>query len=288
MTARAFSSRAVRLAAVLAAAIGCCLLPAGMAQPVAAAAAGATAEWTWPLDPPPQVVRGFEPPATRYGPGHRGVDLAGMAGAAVLAAGSGVVGFAGSVAGRGVVTVVHGGLRTTYEPVEPLVTAGEVVLTGEPIGVLRTGGHCGMLRACLHWGLLRGEEYLDPLALLSSRPARLLPVWGIPLPYSARVPPDPPAAAGGAPAAVVRPPPDRRGLAPLSPAAAPVPRATEAASRRDRGPSPPASSGTPGAALPTSGSAAPGVPAAVLAAAVLTAVTGAAALVRGGRRDRGG
>jgi murein DD-endopeptidase MepM/ murein hydrolase activator NlpD len=59
-----------------------------------------------------------------FGPGHRGVDLAAVAGAPVLAAGAGTVVFAGTVAGRGVVSVDHsGGLRTTYEPVLPTVTA---------------------------------------------------------------------------------------------------------------------------------------------------------------------
>jgi len=227
------------------------------------------------------VVRGFEPPATRYGPGHRGVDLAGGAGAAVLAAGGGVVGFAGSVAGRGVVTVVHGGLRTTYEPVEALVTAGEVVLTGEPIGVLRPGGHCGLLRTCLHWGLLRGQEYLDPLALLSSRPARLLPVWGVPLPYSARVPPDPPAAAGGAPAAAVRPATHPLPVAPRPTTRARLP-AIATAPSEDQVPSPPTRPATSTAAT-TEPSA---LAAAGLAAAALA--TTAAVLTRGAGRGRGG
>src|SRR5262249_19725721 len=70
----------------------------------------------WPLSGSPAVVRGFHPPALRYGPGHRGVDLAAAAGEPVLAAGAGTVVFAGVVAGRGVVSLSHpGGLRTTYE-----------------------------------------------------------------------------------------------------------------------------------------------------------------------------
>jgi murein DD-endopeptidase MepM/ murein hydrolase activator NlpD len=95
------------------------------------------------------------------------VDLAAVAGEPVLAAGPGVVAFAGRVAGRGVVVVRHaGGLRTTYEPVVPGVRVGERVVAGTPIGALEAvRGHCP--GPCLHWGALRGTTYLDPLGLLA-------------------------------------------------------------------------------------------------------------------------
>ena len=94
----------------------------------------------------------------------------------MLAAGDGVVVFAGMVAGRPVVSIDHaGGLRTTYEPVDPSVGAGQAVARGSPIGTL-TAGHEGCpAAACLHWGLRRGETYLDPLLLLVVR-VRLLPL----------------------------------------------------------------------------------------------------------------
>jgi murein DD-endopeptidase MepM/ murein hydrolase activator NlpD len=84
--------------------------------------------------------------------------------------------FAGPVAGRGVVSIEHpGGLRTTYQPVAALVTAGDAVGAGDPIGVLDPG-HAGCpVEACLHWGLRRGELYLDPLTLLGLGQVRLLP-----------------------------------------------------------------------------------------------------------------
>src|SRR5204863_385874 len=37
----------------------------------------------WPLRPRPPVVAGFHPPASRFGAGHRGVDLAGTVGQVV-------------------------------------------------------------------------------------------------------------------------------------------------------------------------------------------------------------
>jgi murein DD-endopeptidase MepM/ murein hydrolase activator NlpD len=161
--------------------------------PVAAAASGPG--WRWPLAGTPVVATPFRPPATRYGAGHRGVDLTADPGTPVLAAGDGVVGFAGMLAGRGVVTVVHGALRTTYEPVEPGVSVGQVVRAGDALGTLAAGHTgCPVATACLHWGLRRGEDYLDPLSLLRRQRSRLLPVWGVPLPGQARALGSPPVA----------------------------------------------------------------------------------------------
>jgi murein DD-endopeptidase MepM/ murein hydrolase activator NlpD len=142
----------------------------------------------WPLAGPPTVVRTFHPPAFRYGPGHRGIDLAAVAGAPVLAAGTGTVVFAGMVAGRGVVSVSHpGDLRTTYEPVSATVIAGQRVAKGEQIGTVQFG-HAGCpVPVCLHWGVFRsaasgpqpGEferDYLDPLRLIARARVRLLPI----------------------------------------------------------------------------------------------------------------
>jgi murein DD-endopeptidase MepM/ murein hydrolase activator NlpD len=134
------------------------------------------APWTAPLADP-VVGRPFEAPPHAYGPGHRGVDLVATAGIPVLAAGSGVVAFAGMVAGRPVVSIDHAnGLRTTYEPVDPSVGAGQAVARESPIGTL-AGGHAGCpVEACLHWGVRRGDTYLDPLALLWPPRVRLLPL----------------------------------------------------------------------------------------------------------------
>ncbi|MFG1800176.1 murein hydrolase activator EnvC family protein [Micromonospora carbonacea] len=131
----------------------------------------------WPLDGVPRPARRFEPPPQPWLPGHRGVDLIAEPGAVVRAAGPGVVLHAGQVAGRPVITVGHSaGLRTTYEPVTPGVRVGDRVAAGASLGRLEPG-HAGCPdRACLHWGLRRGEEYLDPTALLGLGPVRLLPL----------------------------------------------------------------------------------------------------------------
>jgi murein DD-endopeptidase MepM/ murein hydrolase activator NlpD len=145
---------------------------AGPPGPVDAPAA----RFSWPLDPPPPVLRRFTAPATPWGPGHRGVDLAGTPGQPVLAAADGTVVFAGHLVDRGVVSVDHpGGLRTTYEPVSPAVAPGQRVARGEPLGQLRPGHPGCPASACLHWGLRRGDAYLDPLVVLRAPRVRLLP-----------------------------------------------------------------------------------------------------------------
>lgn len=164
------------------------------------AAATGTGPWQWPLSPTPEVVRPAQLPAEPWLPGHRGVDLATAAGSPVLAAGAGTVSFAGVVVDRGVVVVTHGELRTTYEPVDPLVARGDVVVAGEPLGVLSAVPvHCAP-RPCLHWGLRRAEVYLDPLLLVRPGRARLLPVWGAPALTPAGASPDSTAWVGNGPA----------------------------------------------------------------------------------------
>lgn len=146
-------------------------------EPLPGGATGA-GRYGWPLRPAPAIVTPFAQPDNPYGPGHRGVDLAGAPGGPVTAARAGTVAFAGPVAGRGVVSVQHDdGLRTTYEPVAPTVAAGAVVHAGDVIGTLEPGHPGCPVPACLHWGARRDRtEYVDPLALLGPARVRLLPV----------------------------------------------------------------------------------------------------------------
>jgi murein DD-endopeptidase MepM/ murein hydrolase activator NlpD len=157
---------------------------------LAAAAPGRASSpdhWTWPLDHH-SVGERFDPPATEYGPGHRGVDISANAGDVVRAVAAGRVTFAGRVGGIPVVTVDHGRERSTYQPVRARVRAGDAVLAGQVLGtLLPSPSHCA--GPCLHLGRLVGEDYLDPLDLLGGGRFRLISPKGRP--------PAPPAGVGG-------------------------------------------------------------------------------------------
>jgi murein DD-endopeptidase MepM/ murein hydrolase activator NlpD len=148
--------------------------------------AGSPDPWTWPLDDH-VIGQRFDPPATEYGPGHRGVDLAAATGDVVRAVAAGRVVFAGQVGGIGVVTIDHGRERSTYQPVRARVRVGDAVRPGEAVGtLLGSPSHCA--GACLHLGRLAGEDYLDPLELLGGGRFRLIDPRG--------EPPAPPAGVG--------------------------------------------------------------------------------------------
>lgn len=132
------------------------------------------------MHPTPPVVRSFDPPDTPFGAGHRGVDLGGRHGQPVLAASAGVVVYADKLAGRGVISIEHDAVRTTYEPVRAEVKVGDQVYEGQRIGTLESGHEGCPEAACLHWGALRTVpelQYLDPLQLVRSRSVVRLKPW---------------------------------------------------------------------------------------------------------------
>jgi len=134
--------------------------------------------WQFPVSPAPAIARGFDLPAHNWLPGHRGVDLQAHSGQAVLAPANGTVSYVTNLAGRGVVVLKHGRLRTTYEPVTSQLSIGDQVFRGDEIGRLECGSnHCciGSIAICLHWGLLRGHQYLNPLGRVDIH-IRLLPI----------------------------------------------------------------------------------------------------------------
>lgn len=130
--------------------------------------------YIFPAETEGEVIRPFTPPAVRWGSGHRGVDIALGSGDNVLAAGDGVVIYAGMLNDRSVVSIEHSdGIRTTYEPISPSVAKGDKVTAGQVIGTLDSG-HCGH-QSCLHWGAKRGkDDYINPLSLLRNRQIRLI------------------------------------------------------------------------------------------------------------------
>ena len=122
-------------------------------------------------------VKNFDLPITAYAKGHRGVDYLSTFGIPVLAAAGGVITHAGVIANRWTITVAHNNLRTTYEPVKPIIKFGEFVRQGQIIGYLQqNGSHC-FPESCLHFGLKEGRTYLNPITNNLKNYPRLLPLF---------------------------------------------------------------------------------------------------------------
>ncbi len=153
------------------------LLLAGAAHASAATASTAppdlaAAGWIWPVREF-RIDRPFVAPAHDYGPGHRGIDVRPLASPEVRAPASGVVAFAGQVAGRGILTIDHGGgLVTTLEPIASELVAGTPVDRGATVGSVALGGHAEP--GVLHFGVRLDGRYINPMLLLGGVPRAVL------------------------------------------------------------------------------------------------------------------
>jgi murein DD-endopeptidase MepM/ murein hydrolase activator NlpD len=134
--------------------------------PAPAVGAATTPGWAWPVVGP--VIRGFQPPSTPYGSGHRGIDIAAPIGTPVVAPAPSVVKFAGAIAGNLFVTLDHGGgVASTYSWVSSiLVRKGDAVQRGAVIALSGTG-HPGETPPHLHFGVKLNDSYIDPLSMLA-------------------------------------------------------------------------------------------------------------------------
>lgn len=132
--------------------------------PRALATSGAPQLWQWPTGMPVPVMRAFDPPSMPWLSGHRGVDLQAPIGSTLVAPAAGTVVFSGTVVDRQVLSILHeGGLRSTYEPIIPLVQAGQVVKAGDPVATVTVGHSPGSL----HWGArFKRNQYVNPLRML--------------------------------------------------------------------------------------------------------------------------
>jgi murein DD-endopeptidase MepM/ murein hydrolase activator NlpD len=125
----------------------------------------AAGTWTWPGSGP--IVRGFDPPASPYGTGHRGIDIAAPIGTAVIAPAPGQVTFAGKVGGHLFVTIDHGaGLESTYSWLSSIaVKKGDLVDAADTIAASGPG-HATDVVPTLHMGVKLHDVYVDPLDYL--------------------------------------------------------------------------------------------------------------------------
>ena len=129
-------------------------------------------DWIWPLESF-RLESPFVAPAHRYGPGHRGVDLRALHTRQVRAPADGTVVFVGEVAGRGILTIDHGGgLVSTLEPVDADLIAGATIAQGDTAGTIMLGGHTAS--GAVHFGLRLDGEYVNPLLLLGTVPRAVL------------------------------------------------------------------------------------------------------------------
>lgn len=143
-------------------------------RPIAVAAQPdlVAAGWIWPVREF-RIERPFVAPAHDYGPGHRGIDVRPLAAAEVRAPAAGVVAFSGQVAGRGILTIDHGGgLVATLEPIASPLVAGEAVERGAVVGTVALGGHASA--GVLHFGVRLDGEYINPMLLLGGVPRAIL------------------------------------------------------------------------------------------------------------------
>ena len=110
---------------------------------------------------PAQIIAPYRPPASAYGPGHRGLDLAATVRQPVISPLDGVVAFVGTVNDRSVVSIRNGAMVVSLEPVDAVVAIGSPVDAGAPIGITGIGGHCSL--RCIHIGVRVNGAYVDPL-----------------------------------------------------------------------------------------------------------------------------
>ncbi|MGH8908516.1 MAG: murein hydrolase activator EnvC family protein [Egibacteraceae bacterium] len=115
-------------------------IAAGAASAVGAVGAVGGDGWIWPARGP--VTSGF---GFRWGRMHQGVDIGASTGAAIVAARSGVVRYAGTMSGYGRVVILDhgGGLSTLYAHQSAIaVDRGEQVGQGQRIGSVGCSGRC--------------------------------------------------------------------------------------------------------------------------------------------------
>ena len=136
-------------------------------------AASARQRWDWPTGDARVILRPFIAPATRYGAGHRGIDI--EASGPLFAPADGVVHFAGTVVDRAVLSITHSdGYLSSYEPVTTTLVRGDIVRRGQLIGEISAPDSAHCRSPCLHFGVRLGGEYLSPLMLLDEVPRSVL------------------------------------------------------------------------------------------------------------------
>ncbi len=168
---------------------------------VSAPAAGA---WTWPASG--SVLQAFELGDDPYAGGqHRGVDIAGEAGEAVMAPRSGTISFAGSVptGGLSVTIATADGYSVTLVHLGSIVVRRNATIAeGAAVGDIGPSGVAEHPVPYVHLGVRVTADpngYIDPLSFLPPRAPVPAPAPS-PSPASAPAPPPQPVSTAAAPA----------------------------------------------------------------------------------------
>jgi peptidase M23-like protein len=156
----------------------------------------AWADWVWPVRG--EVLTPYRNGTDPYASGqHRGIDIAAATGTPVLAAASGVVGFAGTAGSSGLTVSVRtadGRYDTSYLHLSSTsVREGDSVAAGQRLGAVGTTGTRSATAPHLHFGVRDAgsrHAYHDPLGFLPP-PTATEPPRGAPAPEPAPVPVSP-------------------------------------------------------------------------------------------------
>ena len=168
-------------------------------------APGASA-WTWPAGGAVLQPFLFDPGHPYAAGQHRGLDIGGADGSAVVAPASGTASFAGTVpsSGKSVTIETPDGYSVTLTHLGSITVArGAAVAEGAPVGTIGPSGDGEVAEPYVHLGVrLTAQEqgYLDPATLLPPRGAAP-PAEPAPVPSPAASAPAAPAPAPAAPVA---------------------------------------------------------------------------------------
>jgi len=174
---------------------------------VALAVPGAALAWTWPADGPVLRPFLFDRSQPQLPGQHRGIDVAGAAGATVVSPVDGVVTFAGTTPGNGLTLSIRtpDGYSVTLTHVGSLeVLRGTSVEEGAIVARVGASGQPEVDAPYVHLGIrLASDEdgYLDPLSFLPPRPAASPPAPPAPPAAVSAAGTDPPPVVAQAPAA---------------------------------------------------------------------------------------
>ncbi len=138
-------------------------------SPAAIAPVPADRRWLPPVHG--EVIDFFRAPPTPYGPGNRGLEFGVVAGNPITAVASGVVSFAGPVAGTFHIVIDHAdGLRSGYSHLSNMVVdSGDLVVAGQTLGSSSGQFHLSARLAVDYAGpdvpVFGARRYIDPLPL---------------------------------------------------------------------------------------------------------------------------